>query len=187
MGKARFLRKVMQTYGVSKQVVMNETAFGCPYDWGYATWCVSPSEAFNDLQASQVVRTATRAYNENISGFIWYTISGPGYRWWGLLDSTQSPKPVYWAYSYMISQYRYSRVLGSVSYATGVEAYAFDRGPERLDVLWSIENQTITVTVPISDWIGAFGRFGEVITPTVSGTNYLLPVGYSPVYLVLRP
>jgi hypothetical protein len=187
VGKARYLRQVMQTYGVSKPVFLNETAFGCPYDWTYVTWCGSPSEAFFDLQASYVVRSATRAYNENISGYIWYTINGPAYRWWGLLDSTQSPKPVYWAYSQMIHQYRNGVLLGPVSYATGIEAYAFDRGSDRLNVLWAIEDQTITVTVPITDWIGAYGRGGETITPTVTETNYLLPVGFSPVYLVLHP
>lgn len=183
VGKARYLRQLMQAYGVSKPVFLNETAFGCP---SYP-WCEFPTEDFFDLQANYIVRSATRAYNENIMGYIWYTINGPGWRWAGLLDSTQSPKPVYWAYSQMITQYRNSHLLGPVSYETGIEAYAFDRGPERLDVLWSIEDQTITVTVPISDWIGTYGRNGEIITPSMSGTNYLLPVGFSPVYLILRP
>jgi hypothetical protein len=187
VGKARFLRQVMQAYGVSKPVVLNETSFGCPYDWPYVDWCYPPSEAFFDLQASYVVRTATRAYNENISAYIWYTIDGPSLRWWGLLDKTKSPKPVYWAYAQLISQFQNSRPLGSVFYVSGIEAYAFNRGSNRLDVLWAIEDQTITVTVPISDWIGAYGRFGEMITPTVNGTDYLLPVGFNPVYLVLQP
>jgi hypothetical protein len=187
VGKARFLRQVMQAYGVSKQVVINETAFGCPYDWTYVDFCNPPSEAFFDLQASYVVRTGTRAYNENISGYIWYTIDYPSYRWWGLLDETQSPKPVYWAYSQMITQYRNSLPMGPVFYAPGIEAYAFDRGTDRLDVLWAIEDQTITVKVPMSEWIGAYGRDGEIITPTVNGTDYLLSVGFSPVYLILEP
>ena len=190
VGKARYLRQLMQAYGVSKPVFLNETAFMCPYNPEDPTrylWCVFPTEDFFDLQASYIVRSATRAYNENIMGYIWYTIDGPGWNWGGLLDSTQSPKPVYLAYSQMINQYRNSRLLGPVSYATGIEAYAFDRGPDRLDVLWSIEDQTITVTVPISDWIGTYGRNGEIITPTLNGTNYLLPIGFSPVYILLRP
>jgi len=39
----------------------------------------------------------------------------------------------------------------------------------------------------MSDWISATGREGETITPTVSGSNYLLPVGFSPIYLLRRP
>jgi hypothetical protein len=190
VGKARYLRQLMQAYDVSKPLFLNETSFICAYDPIYPDrypWCKIPGEDFYELQASFVVRSATRAYNENIAGYIWYTMNGPGWRWGGLLDTLQSPKPVYWAYSYMISQFRNSRVLGPVSYATGVEAYAFDLGSNRLDVLWSIYNDTITVTVPMSDWIGSFGRNGEVITPTVSGTNYLIPVGFSPVYLQRRP
>jgi hypothetical protein len=187
VGKARFLRQVMEAYGVSKQVVLDETAFGCPYDWTYVYWCYPPSDAFFDLQASFVARTATRAYNENISGFIWYHIDYPAFRWWELLDATQSPKPVYWAYSQVINQLNNSRSLGSVTYAPGIEAYAFDRGSDRLDVLWSIDNQTITITVPISNWVAAYGRNGEVLTPVVDGSNYLIPVGFSPVYLIKRP
>ena len=87
----------------------------------------------------------------------------------------------------MIYQFRNSRPLGPVSYTTGIEAYAFDRGSDRLDVLWSIDDQTITATIPMSDWIRALGRDGEIITPIVSETNYLLPVGFSPVYLIRRP
>jgi hypothetical protein len=187
VGKARFLRQVMQEYGVSKPVFLNETAFGCPYDWAYVDWCQPPSVAFFDLQASYVVRAATRAYNAGITGYIWYPINGPALRWWGLLDGTQSPKPVYQAYQLMINHYHNSRLVGPVSYGEGIEAYTFDHGSERLDVLWSIADQTITVTVPITDWIGASGRDGEVITPTVSGTNFMLPVGFSPVYLELQP
>jgi hypothetical protein len=87
----------------------------------------------------------------------------------------------------MINQFLNSLPMGSVFYAPGIEAYAFNRGTDRLDVLWAIEDQTITVTVPISEWIGAYGRDGEIITPTVNGTDYLLPVGFSPIYLILQP
>jgi hypothetical protein len=190
VGKARYLRQLMQAYGVSKPVFLTETSFICPYDPVYPTrypWCEFPSQDFYDLQASYVVRSGTRAYTEDIMGYIWYTINGPGWRWGGLLDSSQSLKPVYSAYSHMISQFRYSRPSGQVVYAAGVEAYSFDRGLDRLDVLWAIEDQTITVTVPVSDWIGSYGRFGEVVTPTVSADNYLLSVGFSPVFLVRRP
>jgi hypothetical protein len=190
VGKARYLNQLMQAYGVTKPVFLDETSFICGFDPNYpdnVPWCEFPTEDFFNLQASYLVHSATRAYNENIMGYIWYTITGPGWRWGGLLDAQQSPKPVYEAYSQLIRQFRNSRPLGPVSYATGIEAYAFSREPERLDVLWSNDDQTITATIPISDWIGAFGRNGEIITPTVSGTNYLLPVGFSPVYLIRLP
>jgi hypothetical protein len=178
VGKARYLRQIMQTYGVSKPLFLNETSFICSWD---------PPDAFFDLQANYVVRSLTRAYNEDIMGITWYTVNGPGWRWGGLANSSQTPTPVYWAYQEMTSQYQHSRLIGPVSYADGIEAYAFDRGTDRLDILWAIEDQTITVTVPLAEWIGAYGREGEVITPTVSGANVLLPVGFSPVYLIQRP
>ncbi len=190
VGKARYLRQVMQAYGVHKPVFLNETAFLCAYDPKYPDrypWCETPSEDFYELQANLNVRSATRAYSEKIMGYIWYTITGPGWRWGGLLDSAQSPKPVYWAYSRLIKQLSNSRSLGEVSYAPGIEAYAFDRGSDRLDVLWSIENQVITVTVSIPDYVAAYGRDGELLTPVVDGSNYLLPVGFSPVYLIKLP
>lgn len=190
VGKARFLRKVMQKYGVFKPVFLNETAFICAYDPDYPDrypWCQNPADDFNDLQANLNVRSATRTYNEGIVGFFWYTITGPGWRWGGLLDSTQNPKPVYYAYSQFIKQLNQSHSLGPVSYEDGIEAYAFNRGSNRVDVLWSIYNETITVTVPVTNWVRAFDRNGGVISPTLSGTDYLLPVGFSPVYLERLP
>lgn len=190
VGKARYLRQVMQAYGVSKPVFLNETSFICAYDPKYPNnypWCETPGDDFYDLQANLAVRMATRAYSENVMGLIWYTIDGPGWRWGSLLDGDQSPRPAYSAYSYLINQYRNSRVLGRVSYETGIEAYAFDRGTERLDVLWSIYDETITATIPAADWLGAYGREGETITPTLSGSSYLLPVGFSPIYVHRRP
>jgi hypothetical protein len=190
VGKARYLRQLMQAYGVSKPLFLDETSFICPYDSRYPDrypWCEIPTDDFYDLQANYIVRSTTRVYNENVLGIIWYTVNGPGWRWGGLLDAAQSPRPVYRAYQQMTNRYRNSRIVGSVYYADGIEAYTFDQGAVRLDVLWSINNQTITVTVPITDWIGASGRDGEVITPTLSGTNYLLPVGFSPIYLELLP
>jgi len=187
VGKARYLRQMMESYGVSKPVFLNETAFGCPNDFSVYEWCINPSEDYYDLEANYIIRSGTRAFNENIMGYIWYTMNGPGWRSAGLLDSTQSPRPVYRAYSQMINEFRNSQPLGPVTYTVGIEAYAFDRGVDRLDVLWSIENTTITVTVPITEYRASYGRFGDVVTTTLSGTNYLLPVGFSPVYLVLRP
>ena len=190
VGKAGYLRQLMQAYSVTKPVFLNETSFICGYDPHYpdnVPWCKSPTEDFFNLQASYLVHSTTRAYNANIKGYIWYTINGPGWRWGGLLDAIQSPRPVYEAYSEMIRQFHNSTPLGPVSYATGVEAYALDRGLERLDILWSNDDQTITVTIPMSDWISATGREGETITPIVSGSNYLLPVGFSPIYLIRRP
>lgn len=184
VGKARFLRQVMQRYGVDKPVFLDETAMGCPE--GYS-WCNPPGDYFYNLQADYVVRTLTRGLNDGIMGFTWYTVDGPGWRNGGLLDGSGGPKPVYLTYQHLLSRLRGSRLIGPVDYGTGLEAYAFETSSRRLSIVWAIENITKTITIPQSSFVTAYTRSGQVITPTVSGSDFALDVGYSPIYIVRNP
>jgi hypothetical protein len=48
-------------------------------------------------------------------------------------------------------------------------------------------DQTIEVQIPEAKFIAAYSRDGNPITPTPSGQDYLLSVGFSPIYLVFAP
>jgi len=184
LGKAAYLRGIMTRYGVDKPLFLNETGLMCPE---YYSWCTPPDEQFFQIQASHVVRSFVRGISGGIRGFVWYTINGPGWRYTGLLNSDGSPKPVYIAYQVMIQQLQNTRYLGTITYTEGTEGYVFRRGPEILDVVWVVENRGLTVDIPQNKFLRALTRDGVPITPTLAGTNYRIPVGFEPVYIVRQP
>ncbi len=183
LGKARFLRAAMASFGVSKPVMLNETALGCNSDW-YA--CDPPPIEFFQAQANYLVRVFTRARSEDIQGLSWYTLNGPGWRSTGLLDENGVPRPAYWAYQQLASQLNRSLYEGTVTYGSDVEAYSFVRAKERVHVAWSLDYTADTISVSQSSFLAAYDRDGTALSPVASGTSYQFSVGFSPIYLVLK-
>ncbi len=184
LGKARYLRQLMDQYGVTKPVFLNETGLMCP---SYYAWCDPPDGQFFQMQADHIVRAFVRGMSEDIMGFIWYTINGPGWRYTGLLDGSNNPKPVYIAYQQLNTQLQYTTYAGTVDYGSGIEAYSFARGPESVHVVWAKEDQHFNVTVPQSKFVGAYSRDGDVLTPTLQGSNDVLQVQFEPIYILRIP
>jgi hypothetical protein len=193
VGKARYLRQLMSEFGVDKPLFLNETGFGCigPDERSDTPWCVPPidpeSEFFNN-QADHLVRSYTRALSENVMGMIWYTLTGPGWRNSGLLDDSQNPRPAYDAYQVMIAQLQYARYQAPVDYGAGIEAYAFKRQLERVDVVWAINPAAnIDVLIPDADFVAAYAQDGSLLTPPLNGADRQIEVKFSPVYIVRHP
>lgn len=184
VGKARFLRQIMQTYGVDKPLVINETSLTCPNEW--FSYCNPPDDNFYQMQADFIVRSYTRSLAENISGFYWYTLEGPGWRYTGLLNRG-SPTPVYLAYRQLIERLDSTRFLAPVDYAPEVEAYAFDGRTFKTQVVWARMDQTLDILVPAEKFLAAYDRGGTEITPLPAGENYQFSVNFSPIYLVFSP
>jgi hypothetical protein len=184
LGKARFLRQIMGDYQVDRPLFLNEIALNCP---DYYPWCNPPGDSFNQMQADYVVRSLIRGNAENIMGYTWYTLDGPGWRYGGLLYDLDNPKPVYIAYQQLTLQLQYTKYIGSVNYNTGIEAYAFQRAGQQVYVVWTTTDQSLFITVPSSRFISAFTRDGAIILPTPIGSDYRFQVGFSPIYLVLKP
>lgn len=182
-GKARFLREVMAAYGVSKPVIANETALGCNPD---VLDCDPPPVDFLQAQADYLARTFTRARSEDISGLIWYTLSGPGWRDTGLLDDSGLPRPSYWSYQQFVKQLNRSIYQGVVAYGGDVEAYSFTRAKDRLHVAWSVDASPNVINVPQANFLAAYDRDGTPLTPVAAGSDYQLTVGFSPIYIVLK-
>jgi hypothetical protein len=183
LGKARFLRQVMSSFGVSKPLLLNETGLGCP-EW--LPLCVPPTAAFFQAQADYVGRTFARGRSEDVTGFIWYTLNGPGWRNTGLLDEYGVPRPVYWAYQQLASQLNRSIYERAVDYGPGVEAYSFLRGKDRVHVAWSKDYVADTIRVPQSVFVAAYDRDGTQLTPVAVNQDYQFTVGFSPIYVVLK-
>lgn len=183
LGKARFLRSFMQQAGVTKPVSINETALNCPNDIPWYTWCDPPGNDFYQMQADYLVRSFMRGFSENISSYIWYTLS-PAWRYGSLLDDALDPRPAYFAYQQLIIRLRETIYIGPVTYGDGIEAYAFDNRTQQIQVIWSITNTDYTITLPQSEFIAAYTRDGTTITPTPHGSDYQIPVQFEPIYLV---
>lgn len=189
IGKARYLRQVMAEYGINKPVVLNESGFGCKEG---SIYCSAPDDNFYESQATHLVRYAIRGLSENVSGFFWYTLNGPGWRFTGLLDGFQQPRQSYLAYQHLSQKLRNARYLYPVSYHPEIEAYAFRLNSYQVHVLWAIQDKTVDFSVPVAKFIEATDRDGVVLynqsnPPPQSGSNYVLQAGFEPLFLTLYP
>ena len=142
-----------------------------------------------DAQADFLVRSMLRGLNADLEGFTWYELPDPGWRYAGLLNDDLSPRPSYNAYMQMAKQLTGAEFLMPVDYGDAFEAYAFERTPFHLHVIWTNDEEVPhpTVSVPQGNFVAAYQRDGQLITPTASGADYLVPVGFSPVYIVRKP
>jgi hypothetical protein len=187
LGKARFLRELMQPFGVDKPLFLNETALMCPdQELPYSAWCNPPQVSFYSMQANYLVRAFTRALSTRVIGVLWYSLNGPGWRYTGLLGKNNSHTLAYDAFKVLSGQLRNTEYLGPLSLGKGIEAYEFGRFGQRVRVLWAIEDQSLAVFVPKADFVAAADRSGKPVAPIASGDNYLFVVGFDPLYLTLK-
>jgi hypothetical protein len=183
VGKARFLKHIMAAYGVDKPVIANEIGLlWCPTSAN----CPAPGAVFYDAQANFVVRSLVRGIGAGVHGFFWYPLEWPGFRYSALLDQNGNPKPVYTTYQQLAIQLAEATYLGPVDYGAGIEAYTFTKGAERVQVIWTVDVTTNTISIQPSQFIQASARDGEPIVPIDDGLNSRLTVGFEPIYVVLR-
>lgn len=175
-GKGRFLRSIMAEYNVEKPLFITETSMLCAY--------CSDLPDFYDMQANLAPRSFPRAIADGISGFIWYTLEGPGWFYSGLLDDNQVPKPAYYTYKTLAHMLDRTLFIQPASYGDGIEAYTFHKDAARIDVIFAIDDVTYTIHVPRAQFIGAYDRFGTLITPTLTGSDYTIKIQYEPIYLI---
>ncbi len=186
LGKAQFLRETMARYGVSKPLHLNETGLLCTAPYAQ---CEPPTPGFFQAQADYVSRVFPRVLSGRVESISWYTLSGPGWRSTGLLDAVGNPRPAYFAYQFLIDQVRGARLPSiPLSYASGVEGYRFTKVNNRVvDVVWTVQDASATVSVPRSLLLAAYGQYGDPITPTIVGDNAVFTVGFSPIYIQRHP
>ncbi|HLF88818.1 MAG TPA: hypothetical protein VI451_07750 [Anaerolineales bacterium] len=182
VGKANYLRALMQEFGVTKTLSVNEIGVGCRDDFSF---CVpTPGPDFLDFQADMIVRLAVRAMGANLESFVWYTLNGPGWRSMGLLDGS-TPRPSFVSYQTLIAQTSGATYSHPINYGDGIEAYAFSNSTEIINVVWTELDASIPFTVPQDKFLGAVDRDGNAITPIVVGNNYQFTATFSPIYAVI--
>lgn len=187
VGKASYLQNLLAQYGVAKDVYLNETAFGCNADDPRVTWCSPPGPDYFNNQADYLVRSVVRGVGAGVRGFAWYSLEDPGWRNTGLLNLDLSPRPSFNAYRFLSATLTNAAFVSSVDYGPGIQAYRFSKGWRTIDVLWALENQSLTARLPAARLLEAYTRDGSPLAAAPAGSDLEVPVGFSPVYLVRLP
>jgi hypothetical protein len=148
LGKARYLREVLQRYEIDKPMLHTEGSLLYPRNDG-AGW-EPPDATFYAAQADYVPRLYVRNWANDIYATVWFRIEGPGWRYGGLLDEEQEPKPAYHAYRFMTQELGDAAYQGTVTRYANLEGYTFDTTDKRIWVLWPPQQSPQTVELPAS-------------------------------------
>jgi hypothetical protein len=131
IGKANYVRQVLAQYNYVRPVINTET--GWPEVLGGA-----------EIMARWVPKTFVRTQAAGLPFAIWYSLVDADASNPGLLDSTMTPRPAYYAFSAMtaiLAPARYVRAIpSSETGSTFIEGYQFIEpstvSGKRLDVYW---------------------------------------------------
>ncbi|MFN2264098.1 MAG: hypothetical protein ACK2UM_07535 [Anaerolineales bacterium] len=179
LGKLAFIREVMGKYGIDKPVFHTEGALICPEY--LPAECDPPGSDFEEAQADYVPWLFVRNWANDVDVTIWYQLQGPGWRYGGLLDEVQDPKPAYNALKFLSQELHSTTYSGRVLEGSGVAGYEFKKNDLRIWVLWSPDEVNHTVTLP-SSAKKAFNLYGA--PRTFSGNQITVN---RPVYIELSP
>lgn len=187
VGKAAFLREVMTNYGLYplKPLLVTEAGTMCSRDpilpsGGKCSDIDAPLE-YSDDQAELVVRFYVRAIAYDITGVIWYTLNYQHYRHVGLLDSSNSAKPAYTAFQFLVSKLGTAEYVGPLTYPY-LRAFEFTKGTQRIWVLWAPDQTDRYINIP-TGFQQAYDKLGAPISVPPGATTILVN---SPIYLILN-
>lgn len=167
-GKLNFIQSVMTQYNVNKPIMMNEGGLLC-----VQTSC---PPAFYDAQANYAIRLFTRTQANGLYATFWYTLNGPGWREGALLDSTQTPRPAFYAFKFLATTLEGAEYAGQLAQGN-LEGYAFRKGTTEYRVYWT--NDGSTAALPAQTGLrAAYTKVGQPI-----GFNG--SVGFDPIVLEL--
>lgn len=179
LGKADFLREVMADYGYYKPIMHTEGSLICP-EW-QPDLCDPPGAAFYEAQADYVVWLFVRNWAADMLGTVWYQFEGPGWRYSGLLDENQNPKPAYHALDFLAEELEHASYQGTVTQFAALRGYEFSDPGKRVWVLWAPDEEPQDISLP-ADVTRVYDKYGNDITP--AGDTVTVS---SPIYLELSP
>jgi hypothetical protein len=184
LGKATFLREVMQQYNVSKPLLPNEIGLLC---WEGDPVCVQ--EGYLQDQQNYLVRAYVRVWANDILGTAWYTFNHSGWHDAGLLNPDTTPRPAAYTLEFLSKTLEGATFQEQLSLdSTAQEGYIFRKGTTEYHIYWS--NDTLTFTVPIPDNTITVYTFGTDVDRPEAGYAKVdiagqsnLQVGFAPVML----
>lgn len=169
--KTSFVKSVLASYGVTSKILMNTESGLLLCD------SCGDDATFETSKAYYVAQLYAASIAQGLKADIWYSMYG-----WqnsGLLGPGGTPLPAYNAFKFASSELQGIQFSRELSYA-GLKGYELDRGDARIWVLWSLDGNPHTITLPGIPYT-AFHADG---TPFNVGTS--LTVTLEPVYLEWR-
>lgn len=192
LGKSKFLRKVMADYGINpvKPLLITEASLMCrrsddapALPSGKKCSDSVPPPEYEDDQAEYIVWVYVRAIADGISGVMWYQLNYMSYRHVGLLYSDGSSKPAYRAYQAMVNQLRNTTFNSTLNqFFPTLRAYEFNRGEQRLWVMWAPDQVDHVITLP-AGFVAAYDKFGDPVYVPPGADSLIVN---SPIYLILK-
>jgi hypothetical protein len=188
--KAHYFKQVLNKYGITKPLFMNESAFICPDIEGFREACLNPPQAFFDEQANFVIRGYSSALAAGVEMIAWYTIEEQGWNHSGLLDTSNIPRPVFKAYKTLIEQISGAQLpAAAVDYGEGVRGWRFNIGNRVVDVVYTsfLYTGPKTISWPAGSHIAMYDRFGQSLTPNITDGNATYSVNLQPIFIHRKP
>jgi hypothetical protein len=166
----------MAKYGVNKPIMHTEGAFLCP-EWS-GELCKPPGSDFYEAQADYVIWLYIRNWAADIKSTIWYTIEGPGWRYGGMLDDQQQPRPAYYVFQNMVSYLSNTYYAGKVTQYSDPDfrGYEFRENERVIWVVWSVDENAGTNIVLPANMTHVYNKYGSDITPDTNQINVTSPI-----------
>jgi hypothetical protein len=178
LGKADYLREVLANYGFVKPVMHTEGSLICPE---FNPSCNPPGEEFYESQADYVVWLYVRNWAAGLRATIWYQFEGPGWRYGGMLDENQQPKPAYYALDFLTQELAEASYVRQITQFSSLRAFEFSAPSKKIWVMWAPDEVPHTITLP-SGANKVYDKYGTDMTPLDSQIAVS-----SPIYVELTP
>jgi hypothetical protein len=162
LGKANFLREVLQQYGLEKPLMHTEGAVLCR-ESSSNQYCNPPGSLYRDAQADYVVWMFIRNWADGIRGTIWYMLEGPGWHNAGLLDTEFTPQPAFLAFQFLrqeLDGMDFIRQIGNEN--PDLRVYEFADQDRQVWVAWSVDAEAL-LQLPV-EVVQVVDLFGENLT-----------------------
>jgi hypothetical protein len=190
IGKATYLRRKLEAYGVRKPILCTEAGY----------WSDTAHGGSDERQSRYVVQALARGMAAELRTTIWFFLVDEiplGTYKYGLLNPDLSPKPAYYAYQTFaqhMSSAEYVRALAPGKDGSDqLEGYEYDIrfSPDRIVVAWSNDGASHTLVLQTNKVTIAEKYGGE--TTVLDGDDGVVDgrvevgIGPSPRYVTFRP
>ena len=186
IAKTDYIKNLLASYGAADKFLMNtETGLicGAVNDVPGGPGCeADPSSDFEKLKAAYVPQTYAAAIAEGLLTNVWYTPLG--WRNSGLLNDDLSARPAYDAYVLARDTLKLTEFVRELSEFSGdqVFGYEFQSKQGKIWVVWTLDGQSHTITLPGSP-VAAWDELGNPVSsagPLTVGALKTLYVEWGP-------
>lgn len=178
--KARYLRSLMEHYGITKPLIASEIALTCGFT-GFETACQDPT--YEITKAYYVAQSFAATLAEGIEASIWYSLNAS----WGgteLANKDGTTRPAYDAYKVVKAKLDGATFVGHLrDQYEGLNGFEFVRHKRRIWLAWSAREENynplpVTIQLP-SPPLSISDVFGN----PVENSGNELTVSVAPLYL----